>query len=88
VPKLVRVCMGRFAKHQVPSEGDGSLFDDSAVGGYNRSYLMPKMSRILEIRYRDHKTFSGGLPKAVDRLMEMAQGELLPHSEANAPRVP
>jgi len=71
----------------IPVESRG-FFDELAVDGYNRSYLMLKMTRILEILYRNHQTFPGGLPKAVDRLMEMAQGELLPHSEANAPRVP
>ena len=55
-----------------------SFFDELADDGYNRSYLMLKMTRILEILYREHQTFPGGLPKAVDRLTELAKKELKP----------
>ena len=55
-----------------------SFFDELAENGYNRSFLMLKMTRILEIIYRKHQTFPGGLPKAVDRLMEMAEQDLKP----------
>jgi len=55
-----------------------SFFDELAEDGYNRSYLMLKMTRILEILYRKHTTFPGGLPKAVDRLLEMAEEDLKP----------
>ena len=55
-----------------------SFFDELAEDGYNRSYLMLKMTRILEILFREHQTFPGGLPKAVDRLMEIAKADLKP----------
>jgi len=53
-----------------------AFFDELAEDGYNRSYLMLKMTRILEILYRKHLTFPGGLPKAVDRLLEIVKGDL------------
>jgi hypothetical protein len=62
-----------------------SFFDDLAEDGYNRSYLMLKMTRILEILYRKHLTFPGGLPKAIDRLLEMAEHELRPSPRTKAP---
>jgi len=64
-----------------------SFFDELAVDGYNRSYLMLKMTRILEILYRKHQTFPGGLPKAVDRLIEIAAGDLIPLAEVNSPEI-
>jgi hypothetical protein len=58
-----------------------TFYDELAEDGYNRSHLMLKMTRILEVLYRKHQTFPGGLPKAVDRLMEIAENEFSPRPD-------
>ncbi len=49
-----------------------SFFDELTEDGYNRSQLMLKMAKILELLYRQHGAFPGGLPKAIDRLHQIA----------------
>ena len=47
-----------------------SFFDDLAGNGYNRSFLMLKMAKILEILYERRDNFPGGLHASVDLLLK------------------
>jgi len=48
------------------------FFDELAEAGYNRSQLMVKMAKILETLHRKQQSFPGGLPKAIERLADIA----------------
>jgi len=59
-----------------------SFFDELTEDGYNRSQLMLKMAKILELLYRRHGSFPGGLPKAIERLHHIAKGDELLYEPA------
>ena len=55
-----------------------SFFDELAENGYNRSFLMHKMTKILVVLYRNRTTYPGGLHEALERLLQGIRNGNLP----------
>ncbi len=59
-----------------------SFFDDLAKNGYNRSFLMLKLTKVLQELYNRREQFPGGIHKAVDQLLyKVRKGEFISEKE-------
>jgi len=64
----------------IPTDMKG-FFDDLADNGYNRSFFMLKMAKVLSELYRERGKYPGGLHQSVETLLKKARsGELLEDS--------
>ena len=62
---------------RIPTEMK-SFFDELAENGYNRSFLMLKMAKVLRELYVERGNYPGGLHKSAEKLLQKAKrGELL-----------
>lgn len=64
------------------------FFEELADHGYNRSFLMHKMTLVLEVLYSKRDTYPGGLHAAIDHLLLGAQAGLFPDPNLGATAEP
>jgi hypothetical protein len=60
----------------IPTEKK-AFFDELAENGYNRSFLMLKLTKMLHLLYDRRKTAPGGLHELADRLLKIMRDEEL-----------
>ena len=64
-----------------------SFFDDLTENGYNRSFLMLKMTKILKEFYDRQDNFPGGLHSSIDLLLKkVREGDLIVELEEHKGR--